>query len=94
MEYIHGFYTYLIEWWRSIVSFCNENAGVATVLGLIIAILGLIGIKELNQKRIAWNKYYDMFIKPVRNRPISDQINAYIDATYNGVSDMEVEEDE
>lgn len=77
-----------------VASFGSKYAGIATVLGTIIALLGGVGIKNFVQKRKEKKEFNKEFVSPVKSRSAAEQIDAYINASYNGVSEIEVEENE
>ena len=93
MEHVWKVYICWSEIWEYVVNFCNEYASIATILSVIITICGACGIKQFIQKckkRIEFNNQY---LGPVKNRFASAQIDAYINATDNGVSEIEVKEE-
>lgn len=76
--------------WDYIVNFCNNNVNIFTVISVVFAILGFFEVKtilHIFKERIRFNR---MFVAPTRDRPTAERMNAYIDATYNGASEVEV----
>lgn len=91
---LEQFFVYIDRLLKNVLTFCDNYAGVATILGFIVAFLGFLGIKELIQKRKEKKKYHDMFVAPAKKKSPSAKLDAYIDSTYNGASDLEVIDDE
>ena len=54
----------------------------------------MFGTKKFAQKRKEKKEFNKEFVSPVKNRSATEQIDAYINASYNGVSEMKVEENE
>ena len=94
MELVQQVSVYVGELWENMLDFCNSYANVAAMISLLIGLLGFFGIKKLVRKQKEKKKYYKMFIAPVKNRSTSEQMDAYIDSTYNGASDLEVIDEE
>ena len=94
MEHVWKVYICWSKIWEYVVIFCNEYANVATILSIIIPILGACGIRQAAQKCKKNKEFKDEFFRPVRNRSVSKQIDACIIASDNGVSKIEVDENE